>query len=210
MLRCLPILILLNILIFSNYYHIVSSQKVEFQSKQAPIVEDSTITFPSTWKMRGGYWDFSDKIIKAQGYYGFNKAYLADISYKNFIYEVKVLKQSENGQFGLLFRYNENQDKGYGFFCWPYGGCRFELIASGQEKLKFYPVHECANKITGYNIWNSIKIVAKNARFEIFINGHSAETIIDSTFSSGTVGLVVTGDPRQKALFEIINIESLD
>ena len=170
---------------------------------------DSLYINPEDWSARGGNWDFSRKIIKATGFIGHNKAYYKRRVYNDFIYEVKYCKIAEDGTLGILFRYNEKKDEGYLLHFWPHGGCNFELIKGGQTRLRKVNVSQPIHQIIGTNVWNTLKIIAHGSKFEIYLNSYLLDTILDSQFSSGSVGLYVGGDPRQVALFEVTLIEAL-
>ncbi len=158
------------------------------------------------WSTRSGYWDFSGKVIKAQGFIGYNKAYYNHRVFTDFIYEVKLCKASEDGTFGLLFRYDEKNNEGYVLYFWPHGGCSFDLIKGGQTRIRTIEVSQPMHQIVGTDVWNTVKIVAHGSRFKIYLNGYLLDTIFDSQYSSGRVGLFIAGDPRQKALFEVTTI----
>jgi hypothetical protein len=160
------------------------------------------------WSARGGCWDFTGKVIRAQGFIGYNRAYYNHKVFTDFIYEVKLYKAAEDGTLGLLFRYDEKNDEGYLLHFWPHGGCKFELFKGGQTRLRTVEVSQPMHQIIGTGVWNIVKIVAHGARFKIYLNGYLLDTIVDSQYSSGRVGLFVAGDPRQIALFEVTTIRA--
>ena len=159
------------------------------------------------WSARGGYWDFSGKVIKAKGFIGYNKAYYNRKVFADFIYEVKLCKTAEDGTFGLLFRYDEKNDEGYLLQFWPHGGCSFELIKGGQTHIRQIEIRQPMHQIIGTNVWNKVKIIANGSTFKIYLNGYLLDTIIDHQYALGRVGLFVAGDPRQIALFEVTTIK---
>jgi hypothetical protein len=61
----------------------------------------------------------------------------------------------------------------------------------------------------GTNVWNTIKIICKGPEFEMYMNNQYLTTVIDYIYSAGRVGFFVGGDPRQKAIFEIISLKEL-
>ena len=160
------------------------------------------------WVGRSGYWEFTDEVIRGQGFMGFNKSYYSEEIFTDFIYEVKINKLSEDGNFGLLFRYDEKSDDGYSIQFWPHGGCIF-VIADGAIEKKKIKINQPLNQLIGTNIWNTVKIIGIGSRFEIYLNNHLFDIILDYTFTKGRLGLVIKDDPRQIATFKVLKMEAL-
>ena len=175
--------------------------------KSKEFVSDSSINIADNWSVMCGYWDFCGKVIKAIGFIGYNKAYYNQVVYINFIYEVKICKITEDGTFGLLFRYNERKDEGYVLYFWPHGGCSFNIIKGGQTRVRRIEINQPMHQIIGTNVWNTVKIIAHGSKFEIYLNGYLLDTIKDTQYTSGRIGLYLGGDPLQKAMFEITTIK---
>ncbi len=188
-------------------------------SLTAQSIEDTTSTAnfldQKNWQVRGGSWDFSKKIFKAQGYLGHNKAWFKDSVFSDFIYEVRLKKLDQNGSFGVLFGYAEELDEGYLFCIWPYGGHELQKIKGGQVMLKRFIASDLKNQvkglhiIKGLNVWNTFKIVASGSHIDFYINGHLTCVVNEKNYKSGRLGLYVGGDPKQRALFEILTLKSL-
>lgn len=165
---------------------------------------DPQIFNPSNWIARGGCWDFSRKIFFSQGYRGGNAAYYKKQDYRNFTYEVKVIKLAEDGPLGIIFRYDEARDEGYSFAVYPHGEY-FLVKFSGHSDVQLI------RGATAYlneemNTWNTLKIVARGAKFDCYINGNFLVSVIDHSYSVGKIGLANSGDPRQLAKFEVISL----
>lgn len=195
--------------LFRSTYVLYDDVNSTEENEIEDLFSDSLIINAEDWSARGGCWYFTDKIIKAIGYIGHNKAYYNRRVYNDFIYEVKYCKIAEDGTLGIIFRYNEKNDEGYLLHFWPHGGCKFELIKGGQTSLRKVNVSQPMHQIIGTNVWNTIKIIAHGSKFQIYLNNYLLDTILDSQFSSGSVGLYVGGNPRQVALFEVKLIEAL-
>jgi hypothetical protein len=181
------------------------SQQTSFRNTPEPERIDEEILKPSNWIARGGCWDFSNNIISAQAIVGSCKLYYSKAIYKDFTLEVKLNKLAESGAFGLLIRYDEQKDEGYTYSLFPSSGYFFATIGGGDYPHSFSsaPV-PFMNK--GLNTWNTLKIVCQGAKFDLYLNGQFLSTITDSAYSSGRIGLTIGGDPRQRALFEIISL----
>jgi len=193
----------------------ISSLSLQFNQKQSQqtnlhkasefeIIDEETFK-SSNWIARGGCWSFSKNIISAQAIVGSCKLYYSKAIYKDFTLEVNLNKLAESGGFGLLIRYDEQKDEGYAFTLLPSSGYWFAKIIGGKDQpsLSAAPV-PFMNK--GVNVWNTLKIVCKGAKFDLYLNYKFLSTITDSAYSSGRIGLTIGGDPRQRALFEIVSL----
>jgi hypothetical protein len=132
------------------------------------------------------------------------KAYYVSKSFGSFTFEVRMEKLSEDGAIGLLFRYDERRDEGYEVHLWPHGGfavAKFE----GPRKRDFAsgpPSH--FNK--ELNTWNTVKVVGEGDRFFVFVNGFHVCTATDRDYERGKLGLLMPGDARQRARFQILKM----
>lgn len=165
---------------------------------------DPEIFNPSNWIVRGGCWDFSHKIFFSQGYRGGNNAYYKKHDYRNFTYEVKVMKLAEDGPLGIIFRYDDARVAGYTFAVYPHGG--YFLARSFRGKDMYLTLGTTAYLNEEMNTWNTLKIVVRGAKFDCYINGNFLVSVIDRSYSIGKVGLGNSGDPRQLARFEVISL----
>lgn len=159
---------------------------------------------PSNWIARGGCWDFSSKIFFSRGYRGGNIAYYKKQDYKNFTYEVKVMKIAEDGPLGIIFRYDDARDEGYVFAFMPHGEY-FLSTFIGQSNV-YLKKGATAHLNEEMNTWNTLKIVVNGAKFDCYINDSFLVSVTDQTYSVGKIGLYNSPDPRQIAKFEVISL----
>lgn len=164
---------------------------------------------PADWVAQGACWSFSGKIFAAQGVHTLSRGiiYYNKRIFADFVFEVRLNKLAEGGGFGLLIRYDEKRKQGYTYLLFPHGGYRFDVIKNERDSTLFSEPATNMNKDT--NAWNTIKIVCRGARFDLYMNGHWLTSLTDHAYASGRVGFFLGGDPRQKALFEIVALKSL-
>ena len=170
-----------------------------------PHAQETKHTSPgSGWIAYGCYWDLSDSIFFAQGFFPVAKAYYDACSFRNFTFEVRMAKLAEDGAIGLLFRYNEKRDEGYQIHLWPHGGFAVAKF-QGPRKRDFAsgpPSHFNRELST----WNTVKVVGRDERFDFFINGFHVCTASDPEYSEGKLGLLMPGDARQRAKFQVVRM----
>jgi len=198
------ILVFIIPLFSSSLVLLNQQQKQQSITQTTPVFPkiDEEIFNPSNWIVRGGYWDFSDKIIFSQGYRGGNTAYYRKRNFKNFTFEIKMMKISEDGPFGMVFRYDVSNDEGYIFGLHPHGGYH---VSKFNGPGSIYLERGASAFINEeMNAWNTLKIVVTGDRFHCYINGSLIKSVRDNTYSVGKVGLFNSGDPRQIAKFEVI------
>ncbi|HGY55273.1 MAG TPA: DUF1080 domain-containing protein [Caldithrix abyssi] len=157
------------------------------------------------WTPRGGIWDFSDSIYYGQGTQINNKAYYNKTDFGDFIFEVKMTKLTEDGSFGLLFRYNEHTDNGYILEIYPHGGFVFGTYYLGvREVLINEPIKKFKRAV---NAWNKVKVLAKGNAFSVFINDYLITSLKNNRYSTGRIGFYIGGGPRQQARFRVMQIK---
>jgi hypothetical protein len=162
---------------------------------------DPEAVYGNPWQTKGGAWNFNQTPIFGQGTSGFNKAFLINSIYSDFIYEVNLRKISPNdGPIGLLMRYNDQRDEGYMLLIWPHGDWQFSRLVGQTRHRKNSGTPRDLNK---GNSWNLIKVIGKGANMAIYINGNHLVNINASEYSSGRNGLVIHGGPDQQAHFQI-------
>jgi hypothetical protein len=178
-------------------------------SRQAEVPSPPSVSLdPSAWVARGGCWSMSGNIIAAQGVHTFGRGilYYEKRTFADFVFEVRLNKLAEDGPFGLLIRYNEKRKEGYTLLLFPHGGYRWAIIRGEPDYSLFEEPAVGMNK--DVNVWNTIKVVCRGARFVLYMNGRRLTSITDHTFVSGRAGFFIASDPRQKALFEIVTLKS--
>lgn len=166
-------------------------------------VSDSSLRYPG-WIGLGAYWDFHDSVIVVQGYLPTAKAYYGKKSFRDFTFEVRMAKLSEDGAIGLLFRYDEVRDEGYEIHFWPHGGFAVAKFV-GPTKTDFAsgaPSHFNRE----LNTWNLVRVEGRGERFDFFINGFHVHTAFDGKYRRGRLGLLMPGDARQRAKFQVIRM----
>jgi hypothetical protein len=188
--------------------HIVAQQG-NYDQKLDTQLGVAEVMVPADWVARGGCWSFSGKIIAAQGVYvrGLDIFYYNKSAFTDFVFEVRLNKLAEDGPFGLLIRYDEKTKESYTFLLFPHGDYGVYLLKNERDSSLFGEPATNMNK--GTNVWNTIKIVCRGARFDLYMNDHQLTSITDHTYASGRVGFFLGSDPRQKALFEIVTLKSL-
>ena len=181
------------------------SQKTITQNKTASTKNEAELFNPSSWIARGGVWDFSKKIITAQGMGQRPIAYFKHRSFTDFTFEIRLrLLTDENGSYGVAFRFDEKKDVGYIFGVWPHGGYEFAQLEEGfgyqtgggqavylRDRLK---------------TWNRLKVVGKGAKFDLYINDNLLVTIEDHSFKSGKVGFYLGHDARSILEYEVLSL----
>jgi len=192
--------------ISSLFLQINQKQLEPTNARQAAKAEklDPEIFNPANWIARGGCWDFSNKIFFSQGYRGGNLAYYRKQDFKNFTFEVKVMKLAEDGPLGIIFRYDDAKGEGYAFEVFPHGS--YFLAKLFNSKDAYLKLGVSAHLNEEMNTWNTLKIVVRGAKFDCYINGNFLVSVIDYSFSVGKIGLCNSGDPRQLAKFEVISL----
>ena len=170
---------------------------------------DKNITDPKFWNARSGNWDFTKTPFRAQGFLRHGKAYYTKDLFQDFVYEVEINKLAEDGTFGLLFRYDEVNDEGYALEFWPHGGCIFSAFVRGSDRIQTLSINHPIHFISGINVWNKIKIIAKGSQLSIYLNDYLQDTIENIIYKSGRLGLYIAADARQIALFRVLRMEAL-
>lgn len=168
--------------------------------------DDTPSGKPSIWKSKRGNWNFKDTTFFVVGEKGFNKAYLSERNYSNFIYEVRLRKVSGNdGPIGLLIRYDEANDEGYMLLVWPLQGkFQFSRVVS-DERHRIGGGSPTYFK-TGTN-WNTIRVTAEGSNFDISFNGRDTISFFDDYYHFGKAGLVIHGVSKNRAEFDVLKLE---
>lgn len=172
-----------------------------------PAASCTTNTYSSSqdWSAQGGCWTFTDDGIVAQaGTMGLVRLYYKEKSLSNFECRVRLKKLAEGGAFGLLIRYDENTASGYTWLLFPHGEYRFATTHGETDSSLF---QEPAYLHQQQNNWDTLTCCAVNDSFTLFLNGELLKIIHDDQYKKGRFGFFLSGDPRQKALFQIISIK---
>jgi len=156
------------------------------------------------WAAFGCYWDLRDSVFFAQGYMTTAKAYYARRTFASFTFEVRMAKLAEDGAIGLLFRYDEKLDRGYCIHLWPHGG--FAVSKFRGPVKKDFAAGPPSHFNREMHTWNVVKVVGAGERFDIFVNGFHVATVHDAEHRTGRLGLLMPGDARQRAKFQIVTM----
>jgi len=165
------------------------------------------ISKPTNWIARGGCWDFSRRIITGRGIGQRPIAYYSQKSFTDFVFEVRLrLLTDEDGSYGLVFRFDEKKDVGYIFGVWPHGGYEF-------ARLDDFFAHQTGGGLAVYlkdqlKTWNRLKVVAKGAKFALYINDNLLVTMEDHSFRSGKVGFYLGHGPTSILEYEVLSLEA--
>lgn len=181
------------------------SQKLNVQTTTTSIKIDKEILKPSNWIARGGCWDFSKKIITARGVGCHPIAYFKKESYTDFEFEIRLrLMTDEDGLYGMVFRFDDKRDIGYIFAVWPNGSYSFARLDDGFA-------HQTGGGQATYlkdqlKTWNRLKVIARGAKFDLYINSNLLVTMEDNSFQSGKVGLYLGHGPTSVLEYEILSL----
>ena len=160
----------------------------------------------SDWRCQGGIFELSDSVFIFRSY-GDTRAFYSGKSYQDFIYEVQLMKLATSSPFGLLIRYTPENNNGYMYFVYPYGGPQFKRLDHGRESD--LGVISGSNFKGKLNQWDTLKIICRGSHFSLFINGQFQAEIVDDAFQEGFIGLIAGGLPFNKSKFKIINVQPL-
>lgn len=189
----------------------ISSRSLQFtQTPSQPkimsnAVEPDTIeeiVKPANWVARGGCWDFSKKIIRAQGLAERPIAYLKSANFTDFKCKIKLrIVGDDDGSYGLVFRFDEQKDMGYVFGVFPHGSYEFFRLEEGSGiQTNGGPAVYLKDQL---KTWNTLTVVCKGSKFDLYINDNLLVTIKDENFKSGHVGLYVGGSPTSVLEYEV-------
>lgn len=211
MARFLKISLLINIC-FVCLFPVENSQPYRNETNDLPdpnqlgeqmvSTSDDELYNPVNWVARGGCWDFSKRIIQGQGI-GFRPiAYYKKENFSDFTYEINLKSLSEeDGSYGLLFRFDEKKDAGYIFSLWPHGDYEFCRILEGHG----FPVLSGPAVYLNDQLktWNSLKVLCKGNKFELYLNGYLVAQTEDNFYKSGKIGFYLGHGPQSIIQFEI-------
>jgi len=185
--------------------------RLHASDNQTPRQEDSTVSRTQRqgspgdgWVAFGCHWNLSSSVFTAQGFLTVAKAYYDRKTFRDFTFEVRMAKIAENGAIGVLFRYDERQDEGYEIHLWPSGG--FAVAKFWGPRKQDFAAGPPSHFNRELNTWNTVKVVGRGERFDIFINGFHVCTARDAEFRKGKLGLLMPGDARQRAKFHVITM----
>jgi len=113
----------------------------------------------------------------------YNRIY-TDFSYK---LKVKRVSGSTTEVIGCLFRGVDTKNT-YAFAITT-SGSYFLLLVYGDQDTELVPLTSSPYINTGLNTWNTLQVICMGPNIALYANGHLLTTVVDSTFTSGKVGV---------------------
>ncbi|MFZ5518085.1 MAG: family 16 glycoside hydrolase [Candidatus Zhuqueibacterota bacterium] len=157
------------------------------------------------WVAAGGCWDFSERIISAQGIGERPIAYLKRFHFTDFEFEIRLrLLTDEDGSYGVLFRYDEKKDAGYIFSVWPNGS--YEFVRFNGDSSCQTGGGQAVYLMDQLHSWNRIKVIGRGNKFDLFINDNLLVTMQDNAFISGKVGLYLGHGATSFMEYEVLKL----
>jgi serine/threonine-protein kinase len=127
----------------------------------------------------------------------------------NYVIQVQMQQSTTNGDFGIYFR-NQSGDQNQGVYT-------FLVHSDNTWSVAVYDNHSGTSTLlrtgqfNGIDLHSPLKmgVVANGSQFNVYINGQYLASVTDGTYSSGTVGLVVSpGTSVQANNFVLSNLAS--
>ncbi len=157
----------------------------------------------NAWDAQGGCWEIKDSIIYGRAYWNLCKL-IYQPTLKDFVFTVRIAKVEESGAFGLLFGYDEKEDSGYIIWAYPFGGVH--VIKAEGNAHSYVRKGNSVFWLQGLNTWNTLRLESSGPHLHVSVNDEFMFTFTHREHSPGKIGLFIGGDPRQKAMFEILDI----
>jgi hypothetical protein len=140
------------------------------------------------WVSNGSYQVTNTNYTVSTSYY--------DNDFTNYEYEVKMRKTTGGSyNIGLILNGDPSQLDSYG----DWYNCYWLAISASGDWVFFKEVNGSvitlqswtysADLFTGLGAWNVVKVVSANGYFDVYFNSVLQGTYVDSTFTSGKVGL---------------------
>lgn len=151
------------------------------------------------WAVRSGTWtidnDSGNYVYSGTANGDEQVTYIpSTATHTDFIFEVKARAVNNATHYGMMFR-NDGTGRHYGFY--------LNAIAVSEGKYYFgywdgtgiydpiVPWTSSGGAYTDANVWNSLKVEAKETNFKLYINDNLVNTVSDTRLKSGYLGLVV-------------------
>jgi hypothetical protein len=133
--------------------------------------------------------------------YSYYQEYFSD-----FTYEADIRRTQGDPYYaqGILFRGDGTFNN---FYCFQIDTTGYYLIWKmvGGEYYLMIPEWTYSDSLNqGIGVWNTLKVVCNGSNFEFYCNDSLVETLSDSQFSSGKVGL------EMYDAYEVVNITEFD
>ena len=115
-------------------------------------------------------------------------------NFANFVFEVEMtLVQGDCG--GVAFRYNPDENELYYFrICFDQSYTLYVSTHTGNETLRTLAAGADSANIQRSGQPNLMAVVALNDNITMYTNHHRLASVVDTTFSSGQIGVVAADD----------------
>ena len=142
--------------------------------------------------------DGADVWSVGEGVYRMTGISTADVRYSyydevfaDFTYEVDVRRTqgSELHAQGMIFRWGGTGENGYVFHMGANGRYLILKVINGSYTFLVPNWTDSSAIHQGYDVWNTLKVVCSGTTMEFYINDTLVESLVDSEFSSGRVGV---------------------
>jgi len=141
-----------------------------------------------------GTWSVEDFVLKmtssTPAYSAVRYSYY-DEEFDDFTYQVDVMRTlgTLTSSQGMIFRSDETYQNTYVFHIAADGQYLIYKLVDGSTTF-LIPSWTSSSAIhQGYDVWNTLKVVCSGPTMEFYINDILVESLIDSEFSSGKVGV---------------------
>jgi len=114
-----------------------------------------------------------------------------DEVFDDFTYEVDVRRTQGSllHAQGMIFRWGDTGENGYVFHMGGNGRYLILKVINGSYTFLIPEWTDSDAIKTGYDVWNTLKVVGSGTTMEFYINNTLVESLLDSEFSSGRVGV---------------------
>lgn len=179
-----------------------------------PYASSGTLVLADTLKDNsGGHgWAENSNCTFAQGVYTITEShqntffycYAKSTNYTNFAFDAE-LKIVSGDCGGLVFNANTSSSAEYYFQLCQDGSYGLVLFDGNNGKYLIQPAQSSAIK-SGLNQINTPGVVVNNGKIQLFINGTSVDQIQDSTYSSGSIGLLALNQTSSSTFVGFANV----
>src|SRR6266487_4494659 len=109
-------------------------------------------------------------------------------NFSDFTYQIQMtIARGDNG--GILFRFDDSNEKGYSFTIDQYGAYDLQLWRGKGKRENLLNGSSSVIK-TGLNQTNLIAIVADGSNIYLYMNHHYLNRASDTTYQSGEIGVL--------------------
>ena len=171
----------------------------EFEAMSG-VITDFNDGKAQNWKTRGsGCWVVTDGVLVMTGNKEYERAMRCayyDQEFCDFTYQVDMRKIAGDSSgwvepYGIIMRLDETFGNCYQFFITVEGRYMIAKRVGGAQGEPTYLIEESTSDAlkTGYNQWNTLKVVAQGSTLKFYANNKLLRTIQDTSHSCGNVGI---------------------